>query len=62
MEKLSKYIVIFGVVFIMINVIGYIFNINLFISALKNPTGGGGISYSNIPFIIIYIVEIRNKI
>lgn len=53
----------------MINVIGYIFNINLFISALKNPTGGGGISYSNIPFIIsilitiiIYIVEIRNKI
>lgn len=69
MEKLAKYIVIFGLIFLIINIIGYIFHITLFISVLSNPTGGGGISYCNIPFIIsilitiiIYIIDIRNKI
>lgn len=68
MEKLAKYIVIFGLTFLIINIIGYIFHITLFISSLKNPTGGGGISTSNVPLIIsglitiiVYIIEIRSN-
>ena len=68
MEKLAKYIVIFGLVFLIINIIGYIFHITLFISVLNNPTGGGGMSISNVPLIIsglitiiVYIIEIRSN-
>lgn len=68
MEKLAKYIVIFGLVFLIINIIGYIFHITLLISVLSNPTGGGGISICNIPLImsglitvIIYIIETRSN-
>lgn len=68
MEKLAKYIVIFGLIFLIINIIGYIFHITLFISVLSNPTGGGGISISNVPLIIsglitiiVYIIETRSN-
>ena len=68
MEKLAKYIVIFGIIFLIINIIGYIFHITLFISVLSNPTGGGGISTSNVPLIIsglitiiVYTIETRSN-
>lgn len=68
-EKISKLILIFGVSFLVINGIGYLFNITEFITIKNNPTGGGGVSVSNIPTIlsalmtcvILLVTKIRNK-
>lgn len=57
-EKIAKYVVIFGGCFIIINIIGYIFNISSLITILNNPTGGGGRSVSNIPTILSTLITI----
>ena len=58
MEKVSKIIVIFGVIFLVCNIIGYIFHIPELVFVMNNPTGDGGRSTSNIPIIIIAIITI----
>ncbi len=63
-EKIAKLVIIFGLSFILINVMGYIFKIPSLLTFLNNPNGLGGSSISNIPTIlsifitiIIYIVK-----
>lgn len=68
-ENISKLILIFGVSFLVINGIGYLFNITELITIKNNPIGGGGVSVSNIPTIlsalmtcvILLVTKIRNK-
>lgn len=68
-EKFSKTILIFAVSFLIINCIGYLFNIIELITIVNNPTGGGGMSVSNIPTIlsvlitcvILLVIKIKNK-
>ena len=67
-ENFSKTILIFAVSFLIINCIGYLFNIIELITIVNNPTGGG-MSVSNIPTIlsvlitcvILLIIKIKNK-
>ena len=65
-EKIAKLILIFGLSFLVINTIGYLFNITEFITAMNNPTGSGGRSISNIPTILSILVTsiilIANKV
>lgn len=68
-EKVSKFILIFAVSFLIINGIGYLFNITELIIVVNNPKGGCGMSVSNIPTIlsvlvtllISLIIKIKNK-
>lgn len=68
-EKISKFILIFAGTFLIINGIGYLFNITEFITIVNNPSGEGGMSISNIPTIlsllitcvILLIIKIKNK-
>lgn len=68
-EKISKFILIFTVSFLIINGIGYLFNITEFITIVNNPSSEGGMSVSNISTIlsllitcvILLIIKIRNK-
>lgn len=68
-EKISKFILIFDVSFLIINGIGYLFNITQFITIVNNPSSEGGMSVSNISIIlsllitcvILLIIKIRNK-
>ncbi len=68
-EAITKFIIFFGLFFLLVNAIGYIFNINSFVTVLKNPNGYGGFSKSNIPTIlsflltmfVIIIKRIKNK-
>ncbi len=55
-EKISKYILIFAVSFLIINGIGYLFNITELITVVNNPSGGGGMSVSNIPTILSLLI------
>lgn len=57
-EKIAELIVIFGVSFILINLIGYIFQIPLFRTIIMNPNGYGGQSISNIPTILSIVITI----
>ncbi len=41
-ENIAKLILIFSVSFLIINGIGYLFNITEFVTIVNNPTGGGG--------------------
>lgn len=50
-EKISKFILIFAISFLIINGIGYLFNITELITIVNNPSGEGGMSISNIPTI-----------
>ena len=65
-EKIAKLILIFGLSFLVINTIGYLFNITEFITVMNNPTGSGGRSVSNIPTILSILVTsiilIANKV
>lgn len=65
-EKIAKLILIFGLSFLVINTIGYLFNITEFITVMNNPTGSGGRSISNIPTILSILVTsiilIANKV
>ena len=68
-EKVVKIILIFCVSFLVINVVGYLFNISEFVTIMNNPTGGGGSSISNIPTIlsilltcvILLIIKFKNN-
>lgn len=68
-EKISKFILIFAVSFLIINGIGYLFNITEFITIVNNPSSEGGMSVSNISTIlsllitcvILLIIKIINK-
>ncbi len=68
-EKFSKSILIFAVSFLIINGIGYLFNITELITIVNDPIGGGGMSVSNIPTIlsllitcvILLVIKIKNK-
>ena len=68
-EKFSKSILMFAVSFLIINDIGYLFNITELITIVNVPTGGGGMSVSNIPTIlsllitcvILLVIKIKNK-
>ena len=55
-EKISKFILIFGVCLILINVIGYLFHIPEFITILINKSNGWESSISNIPTILSLIL------
>ena len=65
-EKIAKLILIFGLSFLVINTIDYLFNITEFITAMNNPTGSGGRSISNIATILSILVTsiilIANKV
>ena len=58
MEKIAKVILIFGLIFLGCNIIGYLFHIPELTIIMNNPTGGGGRSTSNIPTIISIIFTI----
>lgn len=68
-ENISKLVLIFSVSFLIINGIGYLFNITEFVTIVNDPTNGGGMSISNIPTIlsllitciILLVIKIRNK-
>lgn len=68
-ENIAKLILIFSASFLIINGIGYLFNITEFVTIVNNPTGGGGVSISNIPTIlsllitciVLLVIKIRNK-
>ncbi len=68
-EKIAKLILIFGISFLIINGIGYLFNITELVTIVNDPTGEGGMSVSNIPtilsvlitLIILLIIKIKNK-
>lgn len=66
MKKIAKIIIIFGIIFLLINAIGYIFKIPILITILNNSNGSGGQSVSNIPtilsIILTIIVLIKHKI
>ena len=55
-ETITKFIIFFGLFFLLVNAIGYIFNINSFVTVLKNPNGYGGFSKSNIPTILSFLL------
>ena len=55
-EKIAKVILIFGICFLIINGIGYVFNNSTFVTVVDNPTGGGGRSISNIPTILSFLI------
>lgn len=55
-EKISKFVLIFGICFILINIIGYIFNISEFITILVNKKDGWESSISNIPTILSFLL------
>ena len=57
MEKITKAIVIFGVIFLGCNIIGYLLHIPELVTIMNNPTGGGGRSVSNIPTIISIVLS-----
>lgn len=57
-EKINKLIIIFGLSFIAINMIGYIFKISSLVTFLNNPSGFGGSSVSNIPTILSTFITI----
>ena len=57
-EKIAKTIIIFGLSFILINGIGYIFKIPSLLTILYDPNGFGGRSVSNIPTILSIFITI----
>lgn len=55
-KKISKFILVFGICFILINVIGYVFNISKFITILINKKDGWESSISYIPTILSFLL------
>ena len=57
-DKIIKIVLLFGIVFLIINAIGYLLHIPSLVIVYNNPTGGGGVSKSNIPTILSVVITI----